>query len=121
LEFAPTGGWTLWGKVFTDVMLLDGENTFVLTTTGSEGANIDAIEVYPHDDDELGSAFVVVDNSHTTYVNGRQIGVGNHWDTTDACAAPSPFSLPISFRPFLCPFLVVHCCPTAGPPNQPLF
>jgi hypothetical protein len=65
-------------------MLLDGENTFKLTTTGSEGANIDAIEVYPHDDSELGTAFVVVDNSHTTYVNGQQIGTGNHWDTTDA-------------------------------------
>lgn len=99
LAFPATGSWTIWGQVFTEVMLLDGENTLVLTTLGAEGPNLDAIEVYPVGDDELGTAFVEVDNSHTTYVNGRQIGVGNGWDTTDvftfqaSCDTPTVYAI----------------------------
>ena len=94
LAFPPTGAWTVWGQVFTEVMLLDGHNTLTLSTIGSEGANIDSIEVYPSDDEHMGSAFIVVDNSHQTYVNGKQIGVGDHWDTTDHFTFQAPCDQP---------------------------
>ena len=41
LQFPATGSWTTWGKVFSEVMLLDGENEITLTAIQNSGANID--------------------------------------------------------------------------------
>ena len=43
-----------------------------------------SIEVYPHDDSEIGSAFVDVDNEYNLYIDGHLIGSGSQWDSTDA-------------------------------------
>jgi hypothetical protein len=69
---------------------------------------IDMLEVYPHDDYTIGSAFVEVDNYFTLYINGQQHGSGtggggplmyNDWDKTDAfnyqasCDEPTVYAI----------------------------
>ena len=85
VNFPATGSWTVWGKVFVEGMLLDGENTVILRAVSNSGPNVDSIEVYPHDDSEVGSAFVDVDNEYNLYIDGHLIGSGSQWDSTDAC------------------------------------
>ena len=99
LAFPATGSWTQWGSVFTEAMLLDGENSITLTAIVNSGPNLDSITIYPHDDFDVGSAFVEVDNSHTFYVNGKQVGKGNRWNVADAhtftasCAEPTVYAI----------------------------
>ena len=78
-----TQSWTTWGKVYIEGMLLDGENTIVLRAVSNSGPNIDSIEVFPHDDREIGSAFVDVDNEYSLYIDGHLVGSGSQWDSTD--------------------------------------
>ena len=77
-------------------MLLDGENTIVLRAVSNSGPNIDSIEVFPHDDREIGSAFVDVDNEYSLYIDGHLVGSGSQWDSTDACQLNACFKLTVS-------------------------
>ena len=80
-------------------MLLDGENTIVLRAVSNSGPNIDSIEVFPHDDREIGSAFVDVDNEYSLYIDGHLVGSGSQWDSTDAynfrasCETPTVYAI----------------------------
>jgi hypothetical protein len=99
VNFPATGDWTIWGKVFVEGMLLDGDNTIVLTAMSNSGPNLDSIEVFPHDDHELGSAFVDVDNEYQLFIDGHLVGSGSQWDSTDAftfqasCDTPTVYAI----------------------------
>ena len=99
VNFPATGSWTVWGKVFVEGMFLDGENTVILRAVSNSGPNVDSIEVYPHDDSEIGSAFVDVDNEYNLYIDGHLIGSGSQWDSTDAynfqasCDVPTVYAI----------------------------
>ena len=56
----------------------------MLRAVSNSGPNIDSIEVFPHDDREIGSAFVDVDNEYSLYIDGHLVGSGSQWDSTDA-------------------------------------
>ncbi len=45
LSFAPTGSWTTWREVTYDITLSQGVNTVRLASTGTSGANIDALMI----------------------------------------------------------------------------
>ncbi|MDR6550953.1 cadherin-like beta sandwich domain-containing protein [Paenibacillus qinlingensis] len=47
LSFPTTSGLTTWASITKDVNLTAGDNTIKLTTTGSNGGNIDKLSVYP--------------------------------------------------------------------------
>ena len=55
--------------------------------------------LYPHDDSEIGSAFVDVDNAYDLYIDGHLIGSGSSWDSTDAfnfqasCDTPTVYAI----------------------------
>ena len=57
------------------------------------------MEVYPHDDHEIGSAFVEVDNYFTLFINNHMVGSGEHWDQTQAfnfqasCDEPTVYAI----------------------------
>ena len=97
--FPATGDWTTWGKVYVEGMLLDGDNTVVLTAIQNSGPNIDSIEIFPHDDHEIGTAFVDVDNEYSLYIDSHLVGSGSQWDSTDAfnfqasCDTPTVYAI----------------------------
>jgi hypothetical protein len=46
VSFSPTGSWESWGEVTFTVNLTAGENTVYLVQQGSNGPNIDAVEIF---------------------------------------------------------------------------
>ena len=125
LYFPPTGGWDSghWHVVHTDVQLTQGVNTITLTTTGTQGPNVDHLEVESARADgkiakAYGHVFITADNGYTLYINGERIGAGgagvnptrpdgspNHrynadgwtrtdrWYFSDACNTPTSFAV----------------------------
>ena len=71
----------------------------MLRAVSNSGPNIDSIEVFPHDDREIGSAFVDVDNEYSLYIDGHLVGSGSQWDSTDAwnfrasCETPTVYAI----------------------------
>lgn len=51
VAFAATGSWTTWGETSIQVSMKNGTNTLKLVTTGTEGPNIDNINVSPYVED----------------------------------------------------------------------
>ena len=118
VDFKETGGWNEgdWREVFQAVQLLQGENTVVLTTTGSEGPNFDSMEVNSVNGgtglaaSSHGVIHITADNGYILYVNGARIGAGgnsmgaahnqhNDWTHTDAwtfvdsCDTPTTYAI----------------------------
>ncbi|WP_438448428.1 carbohydrate-binding protein [Gorillibacterium sp. sgz5001074] len=48
VAFAATGSWTSWGELSIQVPMVNGTSTLKLVTTGTEGPNIDHVQVSPY-------------------------------------------------------------------------
>ena len=99
LHFPATGSWEEWGTVYHRGDLLDGTNVITLTAMENSGPNLDSMQVFPNQHQNIGTWRGNFDNSGELYVNNQRVqragrqGVTG-WDITNTFTFSAPCDSP---------------------------